>query len=150
MHYWCGGEWFHLLCYPSHWPISHIFTQYSMVSFLVAFLLLCFEDSDTVTYSLIGSLSGVVTVLVAWCIWTSWEKHPESDARPSEKSLSFEDDDSEERPKMFTFEVVMPEPTEEPQPSVLGLNFPLLFEWPSFLHRRRHSYDSNGTVVGDP
>lgn len=89
-------------------------------------------------------------MLVAWCIWTSWEKHPESDARPSEKSLSFEDDDSEERPKMFTFEVVMPEPTEEPQPSVLGLNFPLLFEWPSFLHRRRHSYDSNGTVVGDP
>jgi hypothetical protein len=126
-----------------------------MVSFFVAFLLLCFEDSTTVTLSLIGSLSGVIAVLVAWCIWTSWEKHPVSDAHPSEKSLSFEEDDDLEeleKPKKFTFEVVMPEPTQEPQPSILGLQFPpsLSFEWSSFLPRRRQSYDSNGTVVEGP
>jgi hypothetical protein len=132
---------------PSHISSPNI----SMVSFLVAFLLLCFEDSNTVTLSLIGSLSGVITVLVAWCIWTSWENHPVSDAQPSEKSLSFEEnDDLEERPKKFTFEVVMPEPTPEHQFSVLGLQLPLSFDWPSFLHRRRQSYDSNGTVVENP
>ena len=130
---------------------------FSMASFLVAFLLLCFEDSSTVTLSLIGSLSGVIAVIVVWCIWTSWEKHPISDAQPSEKSLSFEgdEDDSEERPKKFVFEV-MPESsiTEEHHhhwPSVLRLKFPLSFDWPSFMHRqRRQSYDSNGTVVEDP
>ena len=123
----------------------------SMVSFLVAFLLLCFEDSDTVTLSLIGSLSGVITILVAWFIWTSWEKHPVSDAQPSEKSLSFEeDDDSEEKPRRFTFEVVAPEPPEEHQHSVEGFKFPLSFDWPSFMRRRRQSYDSNSTVVEDP
>ena len=94
-----------------------------------------------------------------WCVWTSWEKHPVSDAQPSEKLLSFEEDhhreDSEERSKKFTFEVVVPEPPLEEgrqqQHSVVGgFNFPLSFDWPSFLHRRRQSYDSNGTVVEDP
>ena len=124
-----------------------------MISFLVAFLLLCFEDSNIITLTFIGSLSGLITVLVIWCIWTSWEKHPHSDAQPSEKLLSFEEDDgSEERSKKFTFEVVVPETLEEPQSSVLGFNFPLSFDWPSFLvrNRRRQSYDSNGTVVEDP
>ena len=133
--------------------LTFSFPNISMVSFLVAFLLFCFEDSDTVTLSLIGSLSGVITVLVAWCIWTSWENHPVSDAHPSEKSLSFEEnEDSEERPKKFTFEVVVPETTSEPHFSVLGFQFPpsLSFDWPSFPHRRRQSYDSNGTIVEDP
>jgi hypothetical protein len=122
-----------------------------MVSFLVAFLILCFQDSDIVTLILIGSLSGVITVLVVWCVWASWEKHPDSDAHPSEKSLSFEDDDdSEERSKKFTFEVALPEPFEEPQSSAGGFNFPPSFDWPSFMLRRRQSYDSNGTVVEDP
>ena len=122
-----------------------------MVSFLVAFLILCFDDSDIVTLTLIGSLSGVIAVLVVWCIWANWEEHPASDAEPSEKSLSFENDDgSEERSKKFTFEVVLPEPFEEPRSSVRGFNFPLSFDWPSFMLRRRQSYDSNGTVVEDP
>lgn len=124
-----------------------------MVSFLVAFLFLCFQDSNIITISLIGSLSGVITVLVVWCVWTNWEKDPPSDARPSEKSLSFEeDDDLEERPKKFTFEVVVPEPLEEERRHsvVGGFEFPPSFNWPSFLHRRRQSFDSNGTVVEDP
>jgi len=130
--------------------LPYALLMWSMVSFLVAFLILCFEDSDIVTLTLIGSLSGVITVLVVWCIWANWEKHPDSDAQPSEKSLSFEnDDDSEERSKKFTFEV-LPEPFEEPQSSVGGFNFPLSFDWPSFMLRRRQSYDSNGTVVEDP
>ena len=86
-----------------------------------------------------------------WCIWRSWEKHPVSDAQLSEKLLSFEEyDDSEERPKRFTFEVVVPERVEEPQSSVVGFKFPLSFDWPSFLHRRRQSNDSNGTIVEEP
>lgn len=125
-----------------------------MVSFLAAFLLLCFEDSTIVIRSIIGCLSGVIAVLVAWCIWSSWEKHPPSDAKTPENSLSFENsDDSEERRKNFTFEVVLPEPTEESRPSAaLGLRLPLLFTgWPAFLsHPQRQSYDSNGTVIGDP
>jgi len=131
--------------------LPYALLMWSMVSFLVAFLLLCFEDSNVITLTSIGSLGGVITVLVVWCIWTSWEKHPDSDAHPSEKLLSFEEDDeSEERPKKFNFEVVVPEPLEEHQHSAMGFNFPLSFDWPSFINRRRQSYDSNGTVVEDP
>ena len=146
---------FHLIyiARPSNFSSSSLL--FSMASFLVAFLVLCFEGSSTVTHSLIGSLSGVIGVIIVWCIWTSWEKHPISNAQP-EKSLSFEgdDDDSEERPKKFTFEVI-PESsiTEEHHhwPSVLGLKFPLSFDWPSFMHRRRRqSYDCNGKVVEGP
>lgn len=127
-------------------PISHLSHRYSMVSFLAAFLLVCFQDSSTVVWSLIGSLCGVIAVLTAWCIWTSWEAHPACDAKPTEESLSFEENNnSEERPKNFTFEVVT-EPNE-PQPSTLGLMLPLSLNWPSFLHRPRQSYDSNGTAV---
>jgi hypothetical protein len=121
-----------------------------MVSFLAAFLLLCFQDSSTVVRSIVGSLSGVIAVLVAWCIWTSWEKYPLSDAKSPDDSLSFENrDDSEERPKKFTFEVILPEPTEESRPLALGLGLPLSFTWPTFRRPRRQSHDSNGTVVGD-
>jgi hypothetical protein len=134
-------------------PISHRFPQYnSMVSFLAAFLIQCFQNSSTVTCSLIGSLCGVIAVLVGWCIWTSWEEQPPSDAKPTEELLSFEEEEeeySEERQKNFTFEVIT-EPTQEPQPSSLGLRLPLSFNWPSFLHRQRQSYDSNGTVVENP
>ena len=142
----------YLLCY--HSPLSHLFPQYSMVSFLVAFLHLCFEnsDTDTLTFSLIGSLSGVIAVLIAWCILASWEKHPVSDAQPSEKSLSFEEyDGSEERPKNFIFEVAPEHITEKPQSSVLGITrrFSLLFNWRSFfrLPRRTRSHNTHGTVI---
>ena len=135
-------------------PISHRFPQYSMLSFLAAFLILCFQNSSAVVYSLIGSLCGVIAVLICWCIWTSWEEQPSSDAKPIEELLSFEqeegsEEDAEEKQKNFTFQVVT-EPTQEPQPSTLGLRLPLSFDWPFFLHRRRQSCDSNGTVVENP
>lgn len=117
-----------------------------MVSFLVAFLLMCLVDSGIVARSVIGPLCGIIAVLIVLCIWSSWEKQPASDAETPENSLSFEYD-SEERSKNFTFEVVMPEPTEEHQP---GLRLPLPFAWPAFLDRRRQSYDSHGTIIGDP
>ncbi|KAF8814754.1 hypothetical protein BYT27DRAFT_7205709 [Phlegmacium glaucopus] len=124
--------------------LPYALLMWSMVSFLTAFLLMCLQDAGIVDRTIIGSLSGVIAVLIAWCIWTSWEKQPDSDAKEPEESLSFEqDDESEKISKKFTFEVVVPEPTEEPQPSA----FPS-FAWPAFLNRRRQSsYDSNRTVV---
>ena len=134
----CGGEWFHLLCYRA--PVSVLFhSDTSLISFIIAFLLLCFENSDIITLSFIGSLSGVIAVLIVWCIWRFWGKHPVSDAQPSEKLLSFEEDDWDERRKKFTFEVVVPEPLEEHQHSTVGFKFPPSFNWPSFLHRPRPS-----------
>lgn len=130
--------------------LPYALLMWSMVSFLASFLFLCFQDSDTVTRAVIGSLSGVVAVLIAWCIVTSWEEQPGSDAQEHEKLLSFErDNDSEERSKNFTFEVVTPEPSEEPRSSALGLRLPLSFTWPTFLPRRRQSYDSNRTAVDE-
>lgn len=118
-----------------------------MVSFLAAFLILCFQDSSTVVRATIGSLSAVITVLVAWCIWTSWEKQPDSDAITPQESLPFEEDNSEGRSKNFTFEVV-PESTEEESHSLtLGLGFPLSFAWLFFPRRRRGSFDSDDTAV---
>ena len=108
---------FHLLCYRT--PVlffSH--PHISMVTFVVAFLHLCFENSNIITLSSIGSLTGVIAALGVWCIWRFWEKHPVSDVQPSEKLFSFEkNDDSERRSKKFTFEVVVPESLEGPQSS---------------------------------
>jgi len=126
--------------------LPYALLMWSMVSFLVAFLLMCLVDSGIVARSVIGPLCGIIAVLIVLCIWSSWEKQPASDAETPENSLSFEDD-SEERSKNFTFEVVMPEPTEEHQP---GLRLPLPFAWPAFLDRRRQSYDSHRTIIGDP
>ena len=123
---------FHLLCYRT--PVlffSH--PHISMVTFVVAFLHLCFENSNIITLSSIGSLTGIIAALGVWCIWRFWEKHPVSDVQPSEKLFSFEkNDDSERRSKKFTFEVVVPESLEEPQSSVMDFKFPLSFDWPSF------------------
>ena len=122
-----------------------------MVSFLVAFLFACFKSSGVFPRSLIGSLCGVIAVLIAWCIWTSWEKHSPSDAETPEKLLSFEKDDNPPKSNNFTFEVVVPKPAEERQPSSLSaLKLPLSFTWPAFLRRRRQSYNSDQTVVGGP
>jgi len=129
------------------YSLPYALLMWSMVSFLVAFLFACFKGSGVFPRSLIGSLCGVIAVLVAWCIWTSWEKHSPSDAETPEKLLSFEkEDNSENLPKSnnFTFEVVVPKPAEEPQPSSLS------FTWPAFLRRRRQSYNSDQTVVGGP
>ncbi|KAF8814751.1 hypothetical protein BYT27DRAFT_7334287 [Phlegmacium glaucopus] len=122
--------------------------MWSMVSFLTAFLLMCLQNSGIVDRTIIGSLSGVIAVLIAWSIWTTREKQLASDAKAPDELLSFEqDDDSEKISKKFTFEVVVPEPTE---PSALRLKLPS-FAWPAFLHRRRQSSrDSNRTVEQDP
>ena len=133
---------------PALYRISYI--CFSMVSFLTAFLFMCLQDSTTVARSIIASLSGVIAVLIAWCISTSWEKHPDSDAKKPQGSLPFErHDGSEEKSNKFTFEVVMPEPTQEPQPSALGLMLPSIAWFPFLRRRRRSSYDSNRTFIED-
>ncbi|KAJ6588850.1 hypothetical protein B0H19DRAFT_1248446 [Mycena capillaripes] len=46
---------------------------WSMVSFLVAFLLMCFEKSNLVTRTLVAVIWTVVAVLILWCVFTVWE-----------------------------------------------------------------------------
>jgi hypothetical protein len=43
------------------------------VSFLAAFLFLCFEHSNLITRTLVAVLWAVVAALILWCVFAAWE-----------------------------------------------------------------------------
>ena len=49
-----------------------------MVAFLLAFLLLCFQHTSAQTWLPVAGGWVVIALLIVWCIWTSWESHPDS------------------------------------------------------------------------
>jgi hypothetical protein len=54
-------------------PLAVVLTLSSVVFFLVAFLSMCFTFSNTITRSIVGSLVGLLGVLVLDCILTTRE-----------------------------------------------------------------------------
>ncbi|KAJ7185538.1 hypothetical protein C8R46DRAFT_1060923 [Mycena filopes] len=46
---------------------------WSMVSFLAAFLFMCFQDTTLTTRSLVGVLWAAVAALILWCVFMAWE-----------------------------------------------------------------------------
>ncbi|KAJ7444796.1 hypothetical protein B0H11DRAFT_437351 [Mycena galericulata] len=46
---------------------------WSMVSFFAAFSLMCFEDADRVTRTLVAIVWAAVVALILWCVFTAWE-----------------------------------------------------------------------------
>ncbi|KAF7360384.1 hypothetical protein MVEN_00768200 [Mycena venus] len=46
---------------------------WSVMSFLAAFLFLCFEKSSLVTRTLVAVLGIVIAAFVSWCIYANWE-----------------------------------------------------------------------------
>lgn len=94
-----------------------------MVSFLAAFLFMCFEKSNIATRLLVGLTWAAIAIMIVWCVWMAWEKRPhdvedaELDAEENVKQQSDERND-----------------TKAP------------WKWPS-LFFRRSSYESDTTVV---
>jgi len=62
--------------------VTEIVILFRMISFLMAFCLMCFQDSSSATRGCVGSLCVAVTILVGWCVWTSWEKPKEESPIP--------------------------------------------------------------------
>ena len=86
----------------------------SMVCFLIAFWFMCLQDSSTATRSIIVIVCGVLLILTVWCIWTSWEEQPPSNAdEPKRTTFSFEEDHAKLKPKDFQFK----RDTNEPKPT---------------------------------
>jgi hypothetical protein len=46
-----------------------------MVSFLSAFLFVCFESSDLITRMLVAVLWAAIAVLILWCVVNAWESN---------------------------------------------------------------------------
>ena len=44
-----------------------------MVTFFLAFFIMCFQKSTMATRCIVGLVSLFCAVLVTWCIWVSWE-----------------------------------------------------------------------------
>ena len=53
----------------------------SVCVFFVALLLFSFKKTDTRIWASVGAASGIVTILIIWCIINSWE----SDSGDSER-----------------------------------------------------------------
>jgi len=64
------------------YSLPYALLMWGMISFLIAFCLMCFQDSSSATRGCIGSLCVAVTILVGWCVWTSWEKPKEEPPTP--------------------------------------------------------------------
>ena len=46
---------------------------YSIVTFFLAFFIMCFEKSTTTTRFVVAPISIFCITLIAWCIWVAWE-----------------------------------------------------------------------------
>ena len=69
----------------------------------MAFWFMCLWDSGAATRSVVAIVCGAILILTVWCIWTSWEKQPPSDAASPDELLSFEKDTTQ-KTKGFKFE----------------------------------------------
>ena len=112
-----------------------------MISFLIAFWFSCLQDSGAPTRAVVAGVCGVILILVAWCIWRSWEEEPASDAKTPDVHLSFEKDYAKRKPKRFRFERIgETSPQHSPQDPVRRST---TLSWPTTLmaafKRRWHS-----------
>jgi len=55
------------------YSLPYALLMWGMLSFLIAFCLMCFANATIYTYSIVGSVSLAVCVLIIWSIWTAWE-----------------------------------------------------------------------------
>ncbi|KAF8066991.1 hypothetical protein FPV67DRAFT_1450101 [Lyophyllum atratum] len=58
----------------SIYSLPYALLTWAMGSFLVAFMLMCFQISTTLTRSIVGLVIGLVCALIIWCVWMAWEE----------------------------------------------------------------------------
>ena len=76
----------------------------SMVYFLIAFGLMCLQDSGVASRAVIATLFGIFSILTFWCICTPWRKQVPSYAdKPQRTILTFEEDSAKRKEKGFKF-----------------------------------------------
>ncbi|KAF5379211.1 hypothetical protein D9615_005889 [Tricholomella constricta] len=64
--------------------LPYALLMWGMVSFLFAFLYICFEGSDIYTRMLVGAAWVAIASLIMCCIWMAWEQLPESESAVDE------------------------------------------------------------------
>ncbi|KAF5381566.1 hypothetical protein D9615_005637 [Tricholomella constricta] len=58
----------------SLYSLPYALLTWGMGTFLIAFLLMCFQVSSAVTRAVVGLAAAMVCVLIVWCIWMAWEE----------------------------------------------------------------------------
>ncbi|KAF9467789.1 hypothetical protein BDZ94DRAFT_1247715 [Collybia nuda] len=109
--------------------LPYALLMWGMVSFLAAFMFMCFQNSSISARLLVGIIWALIAVLIAWCIWTAWER----------------------RPQEFD-PVSVPEIEEVEGPSSKDVDHSTQppkkrWSWPGLIFRRSESCDSDVTVV---
>lgn len=56
------------------YSLPYAILMWGMVTFFIAFFIMCFDKSTLPTRCIVGLVSLFNAVLLAWCIWVSWEK----------------------------------------------------------------------------
>ena len=91
-----------------------------MVCFLLAFGFMCLQGSGIPTRSIIATLCGVILILTAWCVWTSWRDPESSDADGPKRTttLTFEEEHAKQKGFKFTRENSESDTTKPQPPTV--------------------------------
>ncbi|KAF9458542.1 hypothetical protein BDZ94DRAFT_1301128 [Collybia nuda] len=55
------------------YSLPYALLVWSLVTFFLAFFIMCFQDSDAVTRSVVGVACLLAAILVVWCIWMGWQ-----------------------------------------------------------------------------
>jgi hypothetical protein len=61
----------HILAFKANFAVR-------LVTFFLAFFIMCFEYSDIVTRFVVGAVCLLAGILVFWCIWMGWEESQDS------------------------------------------------------------------------
>ncbi|KAF9465056.1 hypothetical protein BDZ94DRAFT_1320650 [Collybia nuda] len=56
------------------YSLPYALLVWGLVTFFLAFFIMCFQDSDAVTRSVVGVACFLAAILVVWCIWMGWEE----------------------------------------------------------------------------
>ncbi|KAF9485028.1 hypothetical protein BDN70DRAFT_705879 [Pholiota conissans] len=115
------------------YSLPYALLMWGVVAFLGAFCCVFFQNSNVQTRSLVGSLALAVSILIVWCVITSWEKknHTEEKTRP----LSYEEIQEPDEEAV----------SESPKPKYSI--FDKIRSLPVLNYIRRASVDSGQTVV---
>lgn len=46
-----------------------------MIAFVIAFCLMCFQDSNSLTRGVVGAACVLTAIMVGWSIWIGWDKN---------------------------------------------------------------------------
>ncbi|KAF9530150.1 hypothetical protein CPB83DRAFT_851058 [Crepidotus variabilis] len=121
--------------------LPYALLMWGMVSFLIAFALVCLDDSDNSTRIITVSAFFAMAILVAWCVWSAWESQPADTLTPTPEEQGVDD----EKTHLEGLDNASKTTSTDNEHEVSGVQRTLWNWMPDFI--RKGSMDSDKTVT---